>query len=247
MHVFSGAMSRVADPMRRLFAQTYLAPGISEDELGLRFGDMADELLPIVSADLEFLLRMHLRDFARHDALTAAERTTGSLPEAVEVAVAFADIVGFTALGEDVAEEALTDIAEELERLASAHVKPPARVVKAIGDAVMVVGRDVRVVVESMLDLVAAAEAQDGMPPVRAGIAFGRAVPRLGDWFGPTVNLAARLSARARPDSVLVSNPVRDALGDAASSYAFSEAGHKRLKGISDPVPTLRVRREAPR
>jgi adenylate cyclase len=243
MHVFTGAMSRVAEPMRRLFAETYLKPGISEEELALRFAEMAGELVPLVAADLEYLLRLHLRDFARHDALTAAERGTGQLPEAVDAAVAFADIVGFTALGEEVAEEKLTDIAEQLDRLATEHVRAPARVVKMIGDAVMVVARDPQPVVEAMLDLVEAAAQLDGMPPVRAGIAFGRAVPRLGDWFGPTVNLAARLTSRARPDSVLTSNAVRDSLGDGASAYAFSEAGLKRLKGISEPVPALRVRR----
>ena len=56
-------------------------------------------------------------------------------------------------------------------------------------------------------------------------------------------DLAARLTQRARQDSVLVANPVRDALGDKAEAYTFSEAGFKRMKGIADPVPALRLRR----
>jgi adenylate cyclase len=246
MHVFSGAMNRVAEPMRQLFAAKYLQPGDSEEDLALRFGERAEELMPLILGDLEFLLRMHLRDFARHDAVSASEMLTGALPESVDMAVAFADIVGFTALGEEITEVSLTDIAEQLERLAAEHVRRPARVVKAIGDAVLVVGREPAGMIDAMLDLVEAADSVEGMPPLRAGIAYGRAVPRLGDWYGPTVNLAARLADRARPGSVLTNNSVREALGDAAENYTFSEAGLKRFKGINDAVPTLRVRRQDP-
>ncbi len=247
MRALSAAMSRVAEPMRRLFAESYLRPGDNERDLGLRYAEMTEKLMPLVAADLEYLLRLHLRDYERNDALGMAERASGTLPNAVEVSVAFADIVGFTALGEEIAEVELTDIAERLEALAAEHVRSPARVVKTIGDAVMIVSRRPAALVEAMLGLVAAVSAEEGMPPLRAGIAHGRAVARLGDWYGPTVNLAARLTQRARPGSVLVSNPVRDALGPAeAEPYRFSEAGLKRLKGISEPVPVLRVRRAEP-
>ena len=68
------------------------------------------------------------------------------------------------------------------------------------------------------------------------------AANHFGDWFGSTVNLASRLTARARPSSVLVTEEVRDALGE--DGYAVSSAGPKRLKGIAEPVRTFRVRRE---
>ena len=224
-HVMSGAMARVADPLRRLFAESYLRAGDSEAELGERYGEMTRALLPLAAADLDYLLRHHLRDYARNDALGAAERASGHLAEASEVAVGFADIVGFTQLGQEVPESALSDIAERLADLAAEQVRRPARVVKTIGDAVMVVSPDAATLVESMVSLVEAAAAADDFPPLRAGVAYGRAVPRLGDWFGPTVNLAARVTQRARPESVLITNEVRDELEGAAGNYALSEAG----------------------
>jgi adenylate cyclase len=243
MHVMSGAVARAADPLRRLFVESYMREGDTERDLGERYADMTRALMPLVVADLEYLLRHHLRDFARNDALGAAERTTGTLRDATAVTVAFADIVGFTQLGEEVPESELSDIAVRLDDLAAEHVRRPARVVKTIGDAVMVVSPDPAALVESMLTLVEAAGAAEGFPPLRAGISHGRAVARLGDWFGPTVNLAARVTQRARPESVLITRSVRDAMGDATDRFLLHDAGVKRLKGIADPVPVLRVRR----
>ena len=63
---------------------------------------------------------------------------------------------------------------------------------------------------------------------------------RWGDWFGTPVNLASRLTTRARPSTVLVSEEVREAVG---GGYEFSDAGRKKLKGFSAPVRAYRVRR----
>ncbi|MDP9385829.1 MAG: adenylate/guanylate cyclase domain-containing protein, partial [Actinomycetota bacterium] len=82
-----------------------------------------------------------------------------------------------------------------------------------------------------------------GLPPLRAGVAYGPAVNRWGDWYGSTVNLASRLTARARPATVLVSEPVRDAVGE---DFEWSFAGTKRLKGFSAPVKAHRPRRLRP-
>ena len=112
------------------------------------------------------------------------------------------------------------------------------RVIKTIGDAVMVVSRDADALVAAMVAITAAA---DDLPDLRVGIAYGRAVPRLGDWYGPAVNLAARVTGRARPDSVLVTNALADALAQ-PERYELSDAGHKRFKGISDPVAVKRLR-----
>jgi adenylate cyclase len=241
-HLMSGLMARAAAPIRQLFAETFLEAGDREDELGLRYGEMAARLRPLVAADLEYLLMLHLGALIRSDALGAAERTSGRLPDTFDVAVAFSDIVGFTALGEELPSEELTTIAGRLDELAGDTVRAPARVVKTIGDAVMVVSRDPTALVDSMADLMEAAD--DDLPSLRTGIAYGRAAARLGDWFGAPVNLASRLTARARPDSILVTTTLRDALGDAAERYRFSDAGAKRIKGIADPVPVLRLRRD---
>ena len=94
------------------------------------------------------------------------------------------------------------------------------------------------------LDLVEHADATEDFPPMRAGVAFGPAANHFGDWYGSTVNLASRLTARARPSSVLATEEVRDA---AAERFAWTSAGPKRLKGFSSPVKTYRARRPSPR
>jgi adenylate cyclase len=244
-HLMSGMMARAAGPIRMLFAQTFLQPGIAEDELAMRYGRRAAELRPLVAADLDYLLRLHLRTYARSDALGMAERMTGKIPDTFDIAVSFSDIVGFTALGEELPSDELTSIAGRLEELADEVMRPPARLVKTIGDAVMAVSTEPAVLVDSVADLMDAAGTAEGMPSLRTGVAFGRAAARLGDWYGPPVNLAARLTGRARPDSILVTAELRKALGEDAERYRFSDAGAKRIKGIADPVPVLRLRRPA--
>lgn len=237
-HALSGMTARMADPLRRLFASQFLEPGDEEADLAMRFAEKAETLMPLLADDLDYLLRMHLVDDLRNASLSQAERASGALTDAYDVAVGFADIVGFTALGEELAESELTDIATRLGELADEHVRQPVRVVKTIGDAVMLVSRDPDALVRTM---VAIAEADSGLPDLRVGIAYGRAVPRLGDWYGPVVNLAARITARARPASILVTNALEEALKE-PERYQLSEAGHKRLKGIADPVPVKRLR-----
>ena len=78
------------------------------------------------------------------------------------------------------------------------------------------------------------------VPPLRAGVAFGPAINRWGDWFGSTVNVASRLTGRARPGAVLVSDTVKECIGD--DTFIWSEAGEKKLKGLNKPLKTYRPR-----
>jgi adenylate cyclase len=106
----------------------------------------------------------------------------------------------------------------------------------------MLVAPEPAELVETMLELVKSGDDAEDFPPLRAGVAYGPAANHFGDWFGSTVNLASRVTSRARPGSVLVTESVRDALTD--NGYSISSAGPKRLKGIAEPVKTYRVRRE---
>jgi adenylate cyclase len=94
--------------------------------------------------------------------------------------------------------------------------------------------------VDTVVRLVERTCEDERYPPLRAGIAFGQAVNRWGDWYGAPVNLASRLTARARPASVLATAEVRERAGD---GWHWSSAGPKKLKGLSHPVKTYRVRR----
>jgi adenylate cyclase len=102
------------------------------------------------------------------------------------------------------------------------------------------VSPDPAALVEAGLRLVEGSEGEDGLPAIRAGIAYGPAVNRWGDWYGPTVNVASRLTSRARPLSVLATQAVRDV---ADGDFEWSFAGEKKLKGLSSPLRTYRARR----
>jgi adenylate cyclase len=237
--VLGRGMSRYAEALRVLFAQTFLEPGDSEVELARRLTDAAGELLPLSSRMLDHVFLLHIRQGLRTDYIGLAERTSGKVSDTSETTVAFADLVGFTELGETVGVEELGGLAGRLAKLAGNVVKPPVRLVKQIGDAVMLVSPDVPATIETCLALVERAEGEEDFPPLRAGIAYGPAVNRWGDWFGSTVNVASRLTARARPGAVLVTDSVREAADD---RFDWSAAGEKKLKGLQKPIKTHRPR-----
>jgi adenylate cyclase len=241
--VLGQGMARYAEATRALVAQTFLDPDLDEYELAHRYRVVAEQLMPLAGPWLEHVFALHLQQVLRSDALTHEQHRSGRLLDAQQAVVAFADLVGFTELGEQVTVEELGSVAGRLSRLATDAIEPSVKVVKLIGDAVMLVSAEPEPMIESALRLVEVAEAEDAFPPLRAGIACGPAVHRWGDWFGTPVNLASRLTARARPSTVLVSTEVRESV---ENGYEFSDAGRKRLKGFSAPVRAYRARRAEP-
>jgi adenylate cyclase len=238
--VLGQGMARYAEATRTLAAHAFLEPGIDERELARRYEAVAKGLLPLTGPWLEQVFRLHLRQVLREDAITREQLESGRFEDARTTTVAFADLVGFTALGETVQLEELTGVAGKLTVLAERVAGGPVHVVKQIGDAVMLVSPEVDPMLEAVLELVDAADADEELPSLRAGLAYGPAISRWGDWFGSPVNVASRLTARARPASVLATEAVREHAGD---GYQWSAAGPKKLKGLSAPLKTYRVRR----
>ena len=239
--VLGRGLARYVDALRTTIADALLEPDADEYELGRRFAAAAADLVPLNTPWMDYVFSLHLRQMLRSEAVTLQERTTGRA-QAREAAVAFADLVGFTELGQTVDVEELSDVAARLSRMAADVVEPPVQLVKELGDAVMLVAPEPKELIECSLALVERAEKTEDFPELRAGVAFGPAANHFGDWYGSTVNLAARLTERARPGSVLVTGEVKDAV--AGDGYAISSAGPKRLKGFAEPVKTWRVRRE---
>jgi adenylate cyclase len=158
-----------------------------------------------------------------------------------EIAVAFADLVGFTKLGERLDPAELGQLTDRLGEIAGDVARGPVRLVKLIGDAAMLTSNDPGELLDSALELVAASEHEgEGFPLLRAGVAFGRAVARAGDYYGRPVNLSSRITAVARPGSVLCDEAMQSAAGDDA--YRWSYAGARRLKGIGGEVKLFRAR-----
>src|SRR3954471_22497746 len=137
--VLGRGLGQAAELMRSATLELVLEPGTPEDELALRYADAAATFTPMTAPVLGQLLGLHLRHAVRTEVLSATEREDGRLPGAREIAVAFADLVGLTRIGEEVPPDELGRVANRLEELAAERVAAPVRLVKTIGDAVMVV------------------------------------------------------------------------------------------------------------
>jgi adenylate cyclase len=149
-------------------------------------------------------------------------------------AVCFLDVTGYTRLTEERGDEAAADIAARLatlvRRASQEHGGQP---VKWLGDGVMFYFPDPGASVVAALDMSEAME-MHALPPAHVGIHAGPVVIHLGDYFGRTVNVAARIADYARPGEVLVSQQVVEAAEGAP--VAFSEVGDTELKGVSGTV-----------
>lgn len=243
VRVLADGLANAAEVMRAAALGAVLHPGATELQTAQGAQAVVGAAAPLVGPMIADLLLLQLRHAAETEAVTATERASGApLPGARVVAAAFADLVGFTRLGEQVPPEELEQLATRLAERARAVAVPPVRFIKTIGDAVMFVSTDTGALLEAVLSLVDAAEADELLPRLRAGVAYGSAVSRAGDWFGSPVNTASRVTSAARPGSVLVSEAAHDSVGDDAR-FRWSIAGSRHLRGIQDSVKLFRARR----
>jgi adenylate cyclase len=237
--ILGDAMVPVVEGIRRLAGETLLHAGDTEHELGLRYEHAALELMPLLSPLPAYVLNIRLRELIRRDVVGAEERASGQLADTVRVAVAFADLVGFTSIGERASGEELARMAARLTKLGQQVATPPVRFVKSIGDAVMLISPRTTPLVNAALELVDLVEADPELPSLRAGVASGDAINRWGDWYGAPVNIASRVTERARPRSVLVTKEVREEAGEA---FSWSRAGSHNFKNITGRVSLHRAR-----
>jgi adenylate cyclase len=237
----SQATMGVARAVGEAFAEAFLQPGVNEAELALRYADGTRKLTPLLDEVTRHVLHLHLRERARNAVIGDAELESGRLAGSETISVCFADLVGFTKLGERLPSEELGSVAGRLAELAAEAAEPPVRMVKTIGDAAMLVSDEVGPLVDAALQLVESAEGQgEAFPSVHAGIAHGDALPRGGDWYGRPVNLASRITDFARAGTVVADAAVREA---ADGDHDWSRIGRRRLKGIRGQVELFRVRR----
>ncbi len=241
LRVMKESLGHAAAVMREAALKTILKPGATEIEVAEAIEALALRAAPTFGPMMEALLRLELRRAFETEAVTAAERAAGILPGARQMTVCFADLTGFTRLGEALPPEDLERVANRLATLAHDVSPAPVRFVKSIGDAVMLVCSDPLPLVVAVLDLVDAAAASD-LPRLRVGVATGCAVTRAGDWFGSPVNVASRVTAAARPGTVLIAESTRDAVGNAVG-FEWSSVGARHLKGVSGDVKLFRVGR----
>ena len=203
-------------------------PGDGDRELlGVLIATVDDSVLELLEDSLVYVWRRHL--------MAALGRRFETDANAVEQAVGFADMSGFTKLSQRVSVERLAELIDAFEDTAfdvvSAH---GGRAVKLIGDEMMFVADSLPIAVDIGIDLAERLHAIGGMPLIHCGIAYGRAVAVGGDVFGPAANLAARLTTIARPGTIVI--PRADA-GQLAGRDHIELVRVRRtfdLKGIGD-------------
>ncbi|WP_142279493.1 adenylate/guanylate cyclase domain-containing protein [Mycobacterium arosiense] len=243
VRVLAEGLSRAAEVMRYTALSAIMRPGASELEIAKASKALVGKIAPMLGPMIEHMLFMQLRHMMETEAINAAERAAGEpLPGARQITVAFADLVGFTRIGEAVSPEELGHLANRLAILARDMTVPPVRFIKTIGDAVMFVCPDPLPLLDVIVKLVEAVDTDNDFPRLRAGVASGMAVSRAGDWFGSPVNVASRVTNVARPGTVLVADSVWDVIEE-RGEFSGSFAGARRLKGIKNEVKLFRVRR----
>lgn len=152
----------------------------------------------------------------------------------IEATFGFVDLAGFTALTEAHGDNEAVALLDRFEAITSGALGPTDRLVKTIGDAVMVVFADPDTAVTAVTRLFRAALAEARMPIPRAGLHQGRAIERSGDYFGASVNLAARVAGQAHGGQVLAT----DVVAAAARGHGVNvvDLGAFELRNISQPV-----------
>jgi adenylate cyclase len=240
VRVVGHAMSRVADAAISAFAininQQDHQTAVSPEELA-RSNEAAIGLLPSAVRAMDVLLRRHMERLSRNEVLTG-DKWEGV--DALDRAVGFCDLVGYTALSGQMSTTELAKLLARFEgRVADLVNQLGGSIIKLIGDEVMFIANDASTASEIALGLVEAFGSGD-IPPVRVGVAAGRVLLREGDYYGSTVNLAARLVKLAPPGGVLAPSDFREL---AATGVAFEDAGSPPLKGFEESVELVALHR----
>ena len=195
-----------------------------------KLADIADDMEPL----LVYAWRRHL-SAAISRMITDAEPIEDQ--PGVMRSVGFADLVSFTRLVRRLSERELARMVQRFEALASDVVTAHGgRVIKTVGDEVLFVAIGAAPAAAIALDLVEAMGEDDVLPDVRVGMASGRVISRLGDVFGNTVNRASRLTAVARPRTVLVDDAIAASLAS-TSGFEMSVLRRRTLRGIGPVTP----------
>jgi adenylate cyclase len=238
--VAGASAARVAEAAVALFFAN-VSPRMSSGDLSdleqVREATEAVKSFGLVPPAMEVLVKEHfLTAIRRFGVLDVAEGG------ATAVTIAFVDLVGSTALASSVSATQLIDALSTFESTAmDAATAHDCRVVKLIGDEVMLAGPTTNAVLAVVGDVLETVEAHMLLGAGRAGVAAGYALARDGDYFGPVVNLASRLVGVAAPGEVLVDDAV--ATTSASEGYETEPAGAFTLKGFDEPVRAHRLRR----
>lgn len=210
------AVSRIAmsdlNAMREQMLSPMRAGGADDLTIAVALAEASKALLPVSSDLLVHAYRRALFHAMSTEVVTAATRDAG---QEIDLIVGFVDLVGYTALSARIDPSGLDEVLDAFERrvLDVMSAGEEVTIVKFLGDAAMFVATEPVPLADALIELVDPVEELEDSP-MRGGMAAGPTLVREGDYYGPGVNLAARLTDRARPWSLLADDDLEDALDD---------------------------------
>jgi adenylate cyclase len=236
-------MSRIADAEVRLFHlyvhEPLMRDGVPGLEMAEEMETLARDLLPLASPIMDYLHQRFLQHFVEQDMVGHMEVELDEKEDLgrVKVAIAFADLAGYTRFTEEVGEEEAVSLVERFIDAVTDTLPDGARVVKTIGDEVMIVAQDVQALTDWAVGF---QRLYRDRPTPRIGVHYGVVLYRDGDYFGREVNMAARVVARARGGEVIVTDSVMEAI-KTSDWLQFEEIGEVKLKGFDQPRALCRA------
>ena len=236
VRVYGQALAQMADAEVRLFHMYVHEPlmrqGVPGVQMAHEMQGLAADLLPLTSPIMDLVHKRLLAHFIDQDVIghMEADLDPRDRPELghLRIAIAFADLAGYTRLTEELGDEHAVDVVERFVANVENTLPDDARIVKTIGDEVMVVGGDVAALADWAVGFQILHTTR---PRPRIGMHYGDVLYRDGDYYGREVNQSARVAARSGAGEVLVTRPVVEAAG---SNLEFELIGEVRLKGFNE-------------
>jgi adenylate cyclase len=245
--VYGQALARIADAEVKLFHlyvhEPLIHEGVDHLEMAEEMQGLARDLLPLAAPIMDRVHQRFLQHFLDQDVVGHMELEVDSGGDLdlgrLRVAIAFADLAGYTRLTEEAGDDEAVDIVERFVEGVANTLPDSARIIKTIGDEVMVVASDAA----ALLDWAVGFQALQAERPLpRIGLHQGLTLYRDGDYYGREVNLAARVGARAAGGEVLVTRPLVELGGP---HLEFEHIGEVKLKGFSHSTDLFLARRAA--
>lgn len=246
VRVYGQAMARVADAEVRLFHLYVHEPLIRSGATGVETAEqmhaISRQVLPLAGPVLDQVHQRYLQFFIEQDVVGHMESDLDGTAidlGRMRVAIAFADLAGYTRMTEEQGELTAVDAVERFVDAVKATLPDDARVIKTIGDEAMIIGSDAAALTDWAVGF---QTMQTERPLPRIAVHYGVALYRDGDYYGRDINIASRVAARAAGGEVLATRPVVEVTG---SHLEFERIGEVRLKGFTESTEVFLARRRA--
>lgn len=244
--VYGTMLSKVADVELRMLSMFVHEPMIKKGVPGLEMAenlqDVARHAFPYTGPMMRYVHERFVAHFLSQDVIVRSEMEMDddtTRLDRVMVMVAFADLAGYTRFTEERGESEAVELVERFVSSVRDTLPEDARIVKSIGDEVMLVSTDP----VSLTDwAVGFQELNPVRPRPRIGLHYGIVIYREADYFGSNVNLAARVTTRAMAGEILATSAVVGAVEGSNPHIAFNAIGDVRLKGFEEPISLFQVR-----